>query len=708
MPDDALFAALIAEHVCDGIVLTDAKGEVVWINPAFTRISGYELSEMLGKRPGDLLQGADTSAESKAALAEAIRTRTPLTEDIVNYSKAGVPYISEINISPIFHESGELRFFVAVQRDVTSQRSDAQESTDFKAYQQALNQQAIVSVADARGVITYVNDKFCAISGFAPEELIGKTHRVVNSGTHERTFFRDMWRMIRTGRTWHGEVCNRTKAGDLYWVDTTVVPVHGPRGDIVRYVSTRYEITERKSAEAELRRMAEVDALTGLANRTRFAFDLNRRLAASLNGKSSKGGLVAMFDLDHFKDLNDTLGHHYGDLLLKEIGRRLIAFTGPDCLVARLGGDEFAALIPAELLGDNPSEFIQSLHKSACEAVSLDDRIYMPSFSMGVTRYPRDAETVEGLMINADVALYEAKRHGRNQWCFFEPAVRNRLKYREHLKAVLVDALENDHFEIVLQPICCLQTLEHRAFEILVRLQHDGQNIPPDHFVPLAEELGLIAPIGRLVMRKAMAAHMHMVKAGLSPGMIAINVAAPEFRDPSFVEDVQDLLFEYGMSPRDLAVEITETALIGRSTETVAKVLHQLQALGVQVALDDFGTGFSSLSHLKDFRVDKIKIDKSFVQDLDSDESDRALVDGLIALARRIGLQVVAEGVETQGQLDYLRRCGCDYLQGYLHSKPLSVEDAMTFLRAAPKTRSRAAEQIGDRDMQPKRGKAQS
>lgn len=679
LPDDTLLAALIVEHVCDGIVLTNAEGNVVWINAAFTAMSGYELSDMRGKRPGDMLQGELTTPESKAALARAIRQQIPLTVDIVNYTKSGQPYTSQINIAPIFG-NGVLTHFVAVQRDVTTQRTLAQESIDFKAYQKALDQQAIVSVTDARGKITYVNPKFSAISGYSAEELIGKTHRVVNSGTHEPGFFRDMWAKIKTGLTWHGEVCNRTKDGNLYWVDTTVVPVHDARGEIVRYVSTRYEISERKIAEAELRRMAQVDALTGMANRVRFNHEVKQSVAAAISSPDRKGGIVAMFDLDHFKDLNDSLGHNSGDLLLKEIARRLIAFHGPDCLVSRLGGDEFAALIPADVMGPDEQSFIRALHQFACEPVLLGDRMYMPSFSMGVTRFPADAETVEGLMINADMALYEAKRNGRNQWCFFDPKVRTKLEYREHLKMVLSEAIEHDLFEIAMQPYCCLSTGAHRGFEILARLMHDGKPVPPDHFVPLAEELGLIAVIGRTILKKALEARRRMIEAGLFPGQIAINVAAPEFRETGFVEGLEAALFKHATNPQDLTVEITETALIGRSTEKVAKALIQLQYLGVKVALDDFGTGFSSLSHLRDFHVNKIKIDKSFVKDLEHDEGDRALVDGLIALARRLGLEVVAEGVETQAQLEYLRQCGCNYLQGYIHSKPLSVEEAISFL----------------------------
>ncbi|SLN76535.1 putative bifunctional diguanylate cyclase/phosphodiesterase [Roseisalinus antarcticus] len=675
-PNRVLLGKLVADHVLEGIVLTDAAGIVVWVNPAFQRLCGYSLEELVGKRPGDVLQGEATSPESRQKIARAIADRTSVKVDVVNYSKAGSPYISEINLGPIFDDTGELTHFVAAQRDVTLERSLAQESTDFKAYRRALDLQAIVSVTDPRGKITYVNPKFSAISGYSSDELVGKTHRVVNSGTHEKDFFREMWQEIRAGKTWHNEVCNRTKAGELYWVDTTIVPVHGPGGEIMRYVSTRYEVTERKAIEEKLRQIAEVDAMTGLANRAKFT-DL---LEVCLQDPEDGGGLVVMLDIDHFKDLNDSLGHHFGDLLLREIGRRLTQTLASDCVVARLGGDEFAALIPSPGGRPDAEERIAEMHAALCDTMTLSETVYLPAVSMGVTRYPDDAETVQGAMINADVALYEAKRDGRNQWCFFDPQVRRRLEYRNHLKAVLLHALDNDRFDITLQPYCCVRTGAHRGFEVLARLDHDGVPVPPDSFIPLAEELGLMSRIGRILRAKAFEAHGRMIEMGLRPRELAINVAAQEFREPAFVETLQALLREHHISPGDLVIEITETALIGRSTDTVAKALHRLQRTGVQVALDDFGTGFSSLSHLKDFSVNKIKIDKSFIGDLEDDEGDRALVDGLIMLAGRLGLSVVAEGVETVAQMKYLGVAGCHYLQGFALSPPLSLEAAVRFL----------------------------
>lgn len=674
-----LLSRLVINHVCDGIVLTDAEGLTVWVNPAFTRLSGYALSDLVGRRPGQVLQGPNTTNESKDCLADAIAARAHCKVDIINYSKAGNEYITEINLSPIFSEDGTLTHFVAVQRDVTSERALAQESTDFKAFQQALELQAIVSVTDARGRITYVNNKFCEISGYSSEELVGQTHRVVNSATHGRQFFKDMWKTIRTGQTWHGEVCNRTKSGALYWVDTTVVPVHGSRGEIRRYVSIRYDITSRKQVEFELVRQAETDALTGLANRSRFIDDLKRVLGESGATSDKMDGYLVMIDLDYFKDLNDSLGHHVGDLMLKETARRLAEFVGANGYVARLGGDEFAAIVPKTRAPD-ARQFIRELHEAACEPTSLDGIIYMPSFSMGVAEFPGDSDTVDGIMASADIALYEAKRDGRRTWRFHDPIVRHKREYRNRLKAIIETALESNSFEIVLQPFCHTKTRRHAGFEVLARLSHEGENITPDHFIPIAEEYGLIPAIGWRVFLKALETFKAMKHEGLDAGVIAVNVAAPQLREPGYAEDVLDFLLEYGVDASELVIEITETALIGRSKEVVAVALKQLREAGVQIALDDFGTGFSSLSHLRDFAVDKIKIDKSFVSDLEQSSEDQALVKGLADLARNLRLQVVAEGVETDAQAQLIEAFGCHYTQGYHHSRPLSVDDAMVFL----------------------------
>lgn len=679
--DTGLLAKLITDHVSDGMMLTDANGKVIWINPAFTRISGYDLKDMKGKRPGEILQGERTSSESRKKIAKAIAAKAHCKVDIVNYAKTGDEFISEINLEPVFDQNGELTHFVAIVRDVTSQRRLAQVSIDFMAYKQALDQQAIISVTDARGKITYANSKFSDISGYSNEELIGKNHRILNSGTHEPSFFRDMWRTIRTGQNWHEDVCNVSKSGDIYWVDTTIVPVHGLAGEIVSYVSIRYEITDRKTTEQVLRRMAETDALTGLSNRAHFAQVLKQTTASLKRRTEEEGVFLFLLDIDHFKELNDSFGHHIGDLLLKEISLRLKTYVDSDCVVARMGGDEFAALIPSEAVVADPRGYARMLHASICEPLPLADIIYMPSISIGVTRYPEDAQTVDGLMMNASYALDEAKRNGLSQVCLFDSTILKKQKNRNHFKTILEAAIDHERFEIVMQPIYSMQKMEHYGFEVLVRLSNNGKPVSPDDFIPLAEEMGLIGSIGQIVRKKAMMARRRILDQGIDPKKISINVSSQELCDDMLIDDLKNMLIDNDMSPAELIVEVTETAMIGPSKWIVASALKQLKEIGVQIALDDFGTGFSSISHLREFPIDTIKIDKTFVRDLEHDEGNRAVVEGLIFLARRLGLDAIAEGVENPEQRECLRQLKCDHLQGFHHSKPLSVEHAIKFLK---------------------------
>ncbi|MDE4276803.1 EAL domain-containing protein [Phaeobacter gallaeciensis] len=671
---DAL-SRLIAEHVRDSIILMDALGRVVWVNPAFTELNGYALEDALGKKPSELLCGSATTLESSKALAKATSERSVIQVDVVTYKQSGQTYVAETKRIPIVDHDGELIHLVDIQRDVSEERALKQDSIDFKAYQRALDLQAIVSVTDARGKITFVNPKFTEISGYSPEELIGKTHRIVNSGYHDRSLFVEMWRTIRRGETWHGEVCNRNKAGDIYWVDTTVVPVQGPDGKILRYVSTRYDITDRKRSELELERLALTDGLTGLANRTRF-LSMLKELLATEDGC----GLIALIDLDHFKVLNDSKGHFIGDLLLKETASRMKEFVGKYGTVARLGGDEFGAIIHCDAVARAPKAFIDTMHKKLSEPTSLEGAPYVPSFSLGVAQYPQDGASAEMLLTNADIALYDAKRNGRDAWRFFDSSAQKRIDHRERLESIVVDALANEGFTIALQPICSVTKQEHVGFEVLARLFHDGIFVPPDQFIPVAEEQGHIPAIGRLVLEKSFAFFGEMKNHGLHPGRLAVNVSPAQFREPGFAEEVQDLLFRYCIAPTDLVLEITETALIGRSKELVEKTLCRLRAMGISISLDDFGTGFSSLSHLRDFSVDEIKVDKSFVQDLEASAGDRALIKGLVELAHCLDLSVVAEGVETLAQFEYVRDLGVDFAQGFFHARPLSPREAEEFL----------------------------
>lgn len=446
-------------------------------------------------------------------------------------------------------------------------------------------------------------------------------------------------------------------------------------------VGVRTDITALKRAEAAIKKHAEQDPLTGLMNRSVLFTKLEQVLNVGSGGASGLGCLV-LFDMDHFKDVNDTLGHDAGDQLLRTVADRLRGVARAGDVIARLGGDEFAAMFAG--VGDEVSciGLIQYLQAELERPVIIDGRTLKPSFSIGVTLFPRDGRDPTRLFKNADIALYEAKAQGRDRWCFFDPSQKEQLERRQTITADLRVTISRDELEVALQPQVDFATGGHSGFEALVRWTRNGRQVAPGEFIPIAEETGLIVPLGSAVLRKSCAAMRHMLDQGLSPRQVAVNVAALQLKSPHFVEEVADVLNRHGLEPAMLELEVTETVLLDRSADRIETTLNGLHRLGVTLALDDFGTGYASLSHLKRFPVDRLKIDQSFVRDIGTDPDDAVIVRAIINLAHSLGMDVVAEGIETEAQFEYLRLNGCDVAQGYLFSKPLVVAEAARYLEA--------------------------
>ena len=549
----------------------------------------------------------------------------------------------------------------------------------LSTYMRAIDQHAVVSVADLKGRIVQVNDMFVKLSGYSEAELLGQDHRIVNSGIHPKSFFVELWSTIARGDIWRGVICNRNKSGQLYWVDSAIVPLKDHAGTVVRYISIRIDVTERKHAEQEMLHAATHDALTGLANRNL----LRERVRQTLEGDRRAPSLAAVLfiDLDQFKGINDMLGHEVGDQLLVDVSQRLLACVRTDDTVARQGGDEFIVFLPRINDAQGAAVLAEKLLDVLSSAFYIGGREMHIGCSIGIAVYPADGHDVETLLKNSDTAMYQVKETGRNNYLFFTPMMNQMAGDRYALGADLRRAAERNELLLHFQPIVDIASGDIASMEVLLRWKHPLRGlVSPLQFIPLAEVTGLIVPIGEWVLRNACIQLQEWIARGLHVPRLAINLSAIQFQQKNIVESIRSILAETGADPRCLELEITEGSMMTQSDGVLAS-LKQLVELGFNIAIDDFGTGYSSLSYLKRFPIDTLKIDRSFVMDITQDPDDAAIVKAVIAMGHSLKMRVIAEGVETPEQLAFLRTEGCDQYQGYLFSKPLPANEIEVLLR---------------------------
>ncbi len=556
----------------------------------------------------------------------------------------------------------------------------------------AFDSQEGMMVTDSHGVIVRVNHAFTRLTGYRAEEAVGHAPgQLMSSGRHDKAFYEQMRQTLTENGYWQGEMWNRRKNGKVYAEWLTISAVKSPDGETTHYVGTFSEITQNKEAEAEVHRLAYYDPLTHLPNRRLLLDRLGQALASST--RSGHYGAVVFLDLDNFKTLNDTRGHPVGDLLLAAVAHRLqtgmregdtISRLGDT--ISRLGGDEFV-LVLEDLSSDDVQAAVQA--RQVCEKIreamaqpyDLDGREFHCTASLGVTLFRNHEASVDTLLKQADLALYQAKGAGRNCLRFFDPAMQSALDEQSALAAELRQAVKHGQLQLHYQPQ--LDNMHHIiGAEALLRWWHPqhGQ-VAPDVFIPLAEETGLILPIGRWVLETACS----QIKAWSGEDAtrhlrLAVNVSSREFRQPDFVEEVKQVLTDSGADPSRLKIELTESLVIDNVAETIAR-MQTLKALGVGFSLDDFGTGYSSLSYLKRLPLEQLKIDRSFVDDLATDPNDAAIVQTIITMGQTLGLNVIAEGVETLEQLEQLSLYGCTSYQGFLFSRPLPLAEFEAFLQ---------------------------
>lgn len=515
-------------------------------------------------------------------------------------------------------------------------------------------------------LVVSVNPAFCAITGFAPEAVIGKAF---TPGEIQHEDAGDtLWTILDRHGSYSGETTARRANGSRYpaWLTMTVVRDNDSQL-VTHYIAIFTDITEHKQAEADIRHLAHHDALTGLANRFSLYARLDQAIATAR--RTSSALAVLFLDLDRFKNVNDSLGHHVGDSLLIQVAERLKGVVRDADTVARLGGDEFVVVLQSVAGPSDAAHVTENLLAALSEPYTLNGMELHAIPSIGISLFPDDSSDTNGLLRNADAAMYHAKALGRGNYQFFTQELNRSTTERLELEGKLRRAVGRNEFELWYQPFLRSSDGAICGFEALVRWRHDGKLILPDKFIPLAEETGIIVEIGNWVLREACRQAQRWVDEGFDRQRVAVNVSAKQLRDGTLAETVAAILSETRLDPTLLELEITESSIMEQPEEAI-KVLRDLKTLGVGIAIDDFGTGYSSLSYLKLFPLDRLKIDRSFVSDIEQDPNDAAIVTAAVSLAHNLGLLVVAEGVETAYQVERLTQLGCDELQGYHFGRP--------------------------------------
>lgn len=564
-----------------------------------------------------------------------------------------------------------------VQRERERRKEEAQQRLWNMVF--ANISEAIV-ISDPDNNIVTVNDAFTRLTGYTESEIVGKNPRILSSGREKREFYLAMWQQLEEYGSWSGEVQDRRKDGSLYfkWLNTSVV--RDAEGKVVNYVGTFHDITEYKENEERLIYLANHDTLTGLPNRQLL---LDRLIGVIGLSQRSKQAICLLFlDLDNFKWVNDSLGHASGDKLLMAISSRLKDTVRATDTVARLGGDEFVVLLTQ--VADDPdiSQIASKIINAVAQPIDLAGHDFHVTTSIGISTYPNDGEDAATLLKHADTAMYAAKAAGKNQYRYFDAAMNRKALERIELQKDLRQAFKRNEFELHYQPKLCVSSNSICGAEALIRWHHPQLGlVSPAIFIPLAEETTLIIEIGEWVIRSVCIHIVAWQEQGLKQRRIAINLSAVQLESETFIASVERILKETGAPTEALEFELTESMVLRNPQRSIA-TLNRLRQLGISLALDDFGTGYSSLSYLKRLPVDTLKIDRSFIEGLPEDVEDSQIVRMIIALAKSVHLEVVAEGIETAAQRDFLTEMGCEFLQGYLIAKPMPADQLRTLLAA--------------------------
>jgi len=536
-----------------------------------------------------------------------------------------------------------------------------------------------VVITDVEGLIEYVNPKFTQLTGYLPAEVIGRNPRILNSGRQPDSYYAELWKTISAGREWQGEFCNKAKDEREYWELCNIAPIKDEAGCITHFVAIKEDISERKKYEEKLYYQAHFDGLTGLPNRYYFKDHLEKQLAV-VDPRSQHLALMVL-DIDNLKSVNDTFGHGFGDQLLKEIAHRLEAVCGHDCVVSRFVGDEFVVIPPLTTAPADVVALAEKIRSAMNGSFVIKGTDVITTTSIGVVMYPGDGDCVESLLKNGEAAMYQAKKDGKNTVCLYTRELNHQLEQRFVMETRLHRALERGEFSLQYQPQINQAKGAIVGVEALLRWTPTGEApVSPAQFIPILEESGLIVAVGEWVLMQACSQAVQWRAQDLPPLRMSVNISALQFRRSNLDVTVRHVLAATGLDPRCLCLELTESMIMIDSARTMEKLMS-LAETGITFSLDDFGTGYSSLEYLGRLPINELKIDMSFIRRMLTTRNDAAVVNTIIAMGQGLDMELVAEGVETEEQLNYLAERECSVIQGYYYSRPLSPDLVARFVR---------------------------
>lgn len=653
-------------------LIAKLDGTILRANTGWETILGYTPDELQGSSFPSLIHPDDLAA-TYSEMEKLAHGKTTFYFENRYRNKQGLYHT--LAWSALVPKAGDIIY--AVASDITDRKKAETDLRRAASVYKSTSEGILITGLD--GTIKEVNQAFCDITGYSEEEVKGKNANLLSSGRHDNSFYQSIWKSLLTTQAWQGEIWNRKKDGAIYPEFLTINTVQDDKGTITDYVGVFSDVSNLKQTEDQIHRLSTHDALTGLINRTLFIEYLDHALQRAK--RSKKMVAIALFDIDNFKKINDSLGFPAGDALLKELSLRLAKNVREEDTLARVSSDEFALIFEGLHYAKQSAQMADKLLQCIREPFYIEQNKIQITASLGISLYPHDTDNSEILIRNADSALTQAKESGRNNFQFYTESLTSAAFEQLFIESALRSALEHNEFYLVYQPQIDLKHNALIGMEVLLRWHHPNIGlIPPSKFIPIAERAGLINDIGSWVLENACYQGKSWLDKGYQIGRLAVNVAGPQLTQRNLNEVVCSILEKTQFPTCHLELEVTESFVMGQTEEAI-DLLRGLQEMGIEIAIDDFGTGYSSLSYLKKLPIDKLKIDQSFIAGIVNDSDDDAITDAIIALGRALSLKIIAEGIETQEQADKLKGKGCQQAQGYLYSKPISAEQLeQTFL----------------------------